>query len=306
MLLRGELFLTVKCNYSTINLYHLLTYLAKPEQNGGSGGAFQKCPGHTWVCEAVPCLHLARSQESPVSGEAEAKQCVERRWMLSYRELFFFFFLCLLLVFLLTSVLRSKAFWWDWQTTFFFFFLWERRKRNPVSYFAQLFTMPAMLIEFAPVVKLKWMLIIVLDTLLASALWKLPPSSESSAFRALHQAASSKQSSCLPLFLLCQSQESHLLVLWSRHCASEKLPKYEVTTLLVFLWYFLSAGKGMCCTYLAEGRQELRFSSCALHCLSSLSFYTASSRACKWWRTGTDRHPFCLSMQKLIYWLIPS
>lgn len=189
---------------------------------------------------------------------------------------------------------------------FFFFFLWERRKRNPVSYFAQLFTMPAMLIEFAPVVKLKWMLIIVLDTLLASALWKLPPSSESSAFRALHQAASSKQSSCLPLFLLCQSQESHLLVLWSRHCASEKLPKYEVTTLLVFLWYFLSAGKGMCCTYLAEGRQELRFSSCALHCLTSLSFYTASSRACKWWRTGTDRHPFCLSMQKLIYWLIPS
>lgn len=103
--------MTVKCNYSTINLYHLLTYLAKAEQNGGSGRAFQKCPGHTGVCEAVLYLYLASSQGSSVSGEAKAKQCVERRWMLSYRELFFlFFFFDFFLFFLLTSVLRSKAF----------------------------------------------------------------------------------------------------------------------------------------------------------------------------------------------------
>lgn len=44
------------------------------------------------------------------------------------------------------------------------------KKRNPVSYFAQLFTIPAMLIEFAPMIKVKWMLIIFLDRLLASAL----------------------------------------------------------------------------------------------------------------------------------------
>lgn len=55
-------------------------------------------------------------------------------------------------------------------TNNFFFFLWERRKRNPVSYFAQLSTIPAMLIEFASVIKLKWMLIIFLDRLLAPAL----------------------------------------------------------------------------------------------------------------------------------------
>lgn len=255
-----------------------------------------------WGC-SLHCTLPAFRSHLLVSGEAEAKQCGERRWMLSYRELFHFFLW--FLVFLLRSVLRSKAFWRDWKAAFFF--LWERRKRNPVSYFAQLSTVPAMLIEFAPVIKLKWMLIIFLDRLVASALWKVPPSSESFVFRALHQAASSKHSqpmtgsSCLPLFLLCQVQETLLLILWSRHCASEKLTKYEVTTMLVFLWYFLkplSAGKWMCCTYLASGRQELRLSFCALHCFSSLSFHllygcAASNRVFKGYRTGVGILPAC-------------
>lgn len=57
--------MTVKCNYSTINLDHFLTHLVKPEQNGGSGRAFQKCLGHIGVYGAVSALYLDSSQESP-------------------------------------------------------------------------------------------------------------------------------------------------------------------------------------------------------------------------------------------------
>lgn len=57
--------MTVKCNYSTRNLYRLLTHLAKPKQNGRFDRAFQKCLAHIAVCEAVSTLYLASSQESP-------------------------------------------------------------------------------------------------------------------------------------------------------------------------------------------------------------------------------------------------
>lgn len=155
MLFRRALCMTVKCNYSTINLGHSLTCLAKIEQNGGSGRALRKCPRHVGVCGAVlcivpcqlsgvTCLWLGRQRWSSVWRE---DVCIVH----SSRESFSFF-LSFLLGLLLRSVLRSKAFWWDWQAPSF---LWERRKRSPISYFAQLSTVPSLLIEFASVIKLK-------------------------------------------------------------------------------------------------------------------------------------------------------
>lgn len=127
-------------------------------------------------------------------------------------------------------------------------------------------------------------------------------------------------SRCLPL--LCQSQESHLLILWSCHCASEKLTKCEVTTMWVFLWYFLEPPlrwEADVLAYLASDRQELRLSFCALHFFRSLSFHilswcAASNRGCKWCRTGAGVLLVCAawccdpseSAWKLIHWLIPS
>lgn len=109
-------------------------------------------------------------------------------------------------------------------------------------------------------------------------------------------------------------------IFWSHHCGeSEKLSRYEVTTMLVFLWYFPETPLSweVDALYWSElTATELSF--CALPCFSSLSFhhlygYAASDRGCKWWRTGAGILPACpwcygpsASAWKLIYWLIPS
>ena len=109
ILLRRALCMTVKCNCS---LGHLLTCLAKTEQNGGSGRALRKCPRRVGVCGAdlcvvhcqlsgVTCLWLGRQRRSSVWRE---DVCI----LHSSRESFSFF-LSFLLVLLLRSALRSKA-----------------------------------------------------------------------------------------------------------------------------------------------------------------------------------------------------
>lgn len=261
-------------------------------------------------------------------GEAEAKQCVERRWMLSYRELFSFFFLWFLLVFCLDQC-------WDQRhsdgTDKQLFFLWERRKRNPVSYFARLSTTPAMLIEFAPVIKLKW--IIFLDRLVASALWKLSPSTESTVFRFLHQAASSKQSHLwldeAVYHYFCSVSPKKPTYWFSGHIsvplkASPNMSwwgNHHACFPLTLPWN--PAQLGSRCTALTWHQADSNWAwISALHCFSSLSFHllygcAASHWGCKCWRTGAGIFPFLLvhtewcydpsaSAWKQIYWWIPS
>lgn len=72
-----------------INLGHLLAYLAKPEQNGRSGGALPKCLRHIRVCGAVLCS--VPWQLLGVICLWLWKQCVEGRCMpiALFHKLFF-------------------------------------------------------------------------------------------------------------------------------------------------------------------------------------------------------------------------
>lgn len=128
MLLRGALWVTVKCNYSTINLDHLLTYLAKPEQNGGSGRAFQKHPRHLGCVGLFSTLYLASPQESPacVWGGRGQAVCGEKIDALFQRAFFIFFFDCFLFCCLDQCWDQRHSDGTDKQL----FFLWERRKKS--------------------------------------------------------------------------------------------------------------------------------------------------------------------------------
>lgn len=107
--------MTVKCNYSTVNLYHLLTYRENQSRMEDLVDPFKSVWGTLGYVRLFSALHLSSSQESPAPAWGGRGKAVggEKMDALFHRELFKIFFFDFFLFFMLRSVLRSKAFRWD-------------------------------------------------------------------------------------------------------------------------------------------------------------------------------------------------